>query len=137
MPNITAYQIHDRGSDQRQRPEAVNSMDIDTFITAGQAKAGSLESAMLAQAGKRAQLAMQWGLAASLYAQAADALPLDPHTGHETVQAAAHRRCAAQCQALVGTAARNRLLRDCPEYGAIERAKVKEHSREWREWRNS
>lgn len=137
MPNIATYQIHDRGPDQRQRSTTVGSMDIDTFITAGQAKAGSLESAMLAQAGKRAQLAMQWGLAASLYGQAADALPLDPHTGFETVQAAAHRRCAAQCQALVGTAARNRLLRDCPEYGAIERAAAQEHSREWREWRNS
>lgn len=137
MPNIAAYQICVRGPDQCQRPAVVKSMDIDTFITASQAKAGSLESAMLAQAGKRAQLAMQWGLAASLYAQAADALPLDRHTGHETVQAAAHRRCAAQCQALVGTAARNRLLRDCPEYGAIERANIKEHSREWTEWRNS
>lgn len=137
MPNIAAYQIYAGGPKQRRQPAAGSGTNINTFVTEGQAKAGSLESAMLAQAGRRAQLAMQWGLAASLYGQAADALPLDPHTGQETVQATAHRRCAAQCQALIGTSARNRLLRDCPEYGAIERAAVQEHSREWREWRNS
>lgn len=112
-------------------------MSIDAFITSAQAKAASMESAMLAEAGKRAQLAMQWGLAVSLYNQAADALPLDPHTGRETIQASAHRRSAAHCQALVGTFARNRLLRDCPEYGAIARAKEEAHTREWREWRNA
>lgn len=136
MPNIAAYQIYAGGPQQRRQP-AGSGTTINTFVAAGQAKAGSLESAMLAQAGKRAQLAMQWGLAASLYDQAAAALPVDPHTGRETVQASAHRRCAAQCQALIGTSARNRLLRDCPEYGAIERAAVQEHSREWREWRDS
>ncbi|WP_159917848.1 hypothetical protein [Pantoea sp. 18069] len=112
-------------------------MNIEAFITAGQAKTVSMDSAMLAAAGKRAQLAMQWGLAANYFDQTAEALPRDPHTDAETIQAQAHRRSAATCRALVGTAARNRLLRDCPEYGAIERAAVKEHPREWREWRNS
>lgn len=137
MPHLATRQSYEISPGRCRTPALVSDMNIDVFITAGQAKTASMESAMLAQAGQRAQLAMQWSLAASLYAQAADALPLDPHTGRDTLQAAAHRRCAAQCQALVGTAARNRLLRDCPEYGAIERAAVQEHSREWREWRDS
>lgn len=112
-------------------------MNLEAFLGASNAKAASTQSAMLAKAGKRAQLAMQWGLAASFYAQAADALPLDPHTGRETIQARTHRRSAASCQALVGTFARNRLLRDCPEYGALERAAIEQHAREWREWRNA
>lgn len=112
-------------------------MSIDTFITDAQAKAASKESAMLSAAGKRAQHAMQWGLAANYFDQAAAALPLDPHTGAETIQARAHRRSAANCRALVGTFARNRLLADCPEYGAIARAEEEAHTREWREWRRS
>lgn len=112
-------------------------MSLEAFIAAGQAKSVSMDSAMLAAAGKRAQLAMQRGLAANYFDQAAESLPRDPHTGAETIQAQAHRRSAATCRALVGTAARNRLLRDCPEYGATERAAAQEHSREWREWRNS
>ncbi|WP_128422655.1 hypothetical protein [Delftia tsuruhatensis] len=112
-------------------------MNLEAFINAGEAKAASVESAMLAEAGKRAMLAMQWGLAASLYSQAADAIPLNTHTGRETIQARMHRLSAAMCKAMVGTFASNRLLRDCPEYGALERAAVEAHTREWREWRNS
>ncbi len=75
-------------------------MSVDEFISASQAKAASSDSAMLAQAGQRAQLAMQWGLAANYFDQAAEALYLDPHTGAETIQARAHRRSAQICRAL-------------------------------------
>ncbi|MEQ6473991.1 hypothetical protein [Comamonas sp. wu1-DMT] len=112
-------------------------MSIEEHISASQAKAASSDSAMLAQAGQRAQLAMQWGLAANLYDQAAEVLYLDPHTGAETIQARAHRRSAQICRSLLGTFARNRLLADCPEYGAIACAEEEAHTREWREWRES
>lgn len=112
-------------------------MNLNEFISASQARAASSDSAMLAQAGQRAQLAMQWGLAANYFDQAAEALYLDPHTGAETIQARAHRRSAQICRALLGTFARNRLLADCPEYGAIARTEEEAHAREWREWRES
>ncbi len=65
-----------------------------------------------------AQGALQWAMAASLYTQAADALPKDVHTGRDTAQAQAHRRSARNCQALVGTNAPNRLIKDNPDYEA-------------------
>lgn len=105
---------------------------IPAFIDAGKARAASADAAMLAQAAKKAQAALQWGLAANLYDQAADALQPDPNTGKETMQAQAHRRSARNCQALVGTTAPPRALRDCPDYGHMTRQALAEHDEEWR-----
>jgi len=91
---------------------------LPAFIEASKARAASTDAAMLAQAAKNAQGALQWALAASLYDQAADALPRDSHTGDETLQAKAHRRSARNCRALVNTKAPNRLIKDNPDYQA-------------------
>ena len=105
---------------------------IPAFIDASKARAASADAAMLAQAARKAQAALQWALAANLYDQAAAALPADPHTGKETMQAQAHRRSARNCQALVGTTAPPRALRDCPDYGHMTRQALAEHDEEWR-----
>lgn len=75
---------------------------------------------MLAQAAQKAMGALQWGLAASLFSQAADALAIDPHTQAETVQAQNHRRSARNYKALVGTNAPNRLIKDVVGYGEMQ-----------------
>jgi hypothetical protein len=99
---------------------------LRTFIEAGQAKAASQESAMLVRAAKNAQGALQWQMAATLWNQAADALPRDPHTGRETLQAQAYRRSASHCQALVNTNAPMRLIKDAPDYEAERKKRLRE-----------
>ena len=59
---------------------------ITSIIEATKARTASQDAAMLAQAAKNAQGALQWAMAATLYDQAAEALPIDQHTGGETLQ---------------------------------------------------
>jgi len=105
---------------------------LPAFIDASKSRAASADAAMLTQAARQAQGALQWGLAANLYDQAADALSVDPHTGKETMQAQAHRRSARNCRALVGTNAPNRLIKDAPDYGHMTRQAIAERDKEWR-----
>ena len=91
---------------------------LPSILRAGQARAASTESALLAKAAKNAQGALQWAIAEALYTQAADALPKDVHTGRDTAQAQAYRQSARICCSMKGTNAPLRLLKDAPEYGA-------------------
>lgn len=106
-----------------------------SLLIAGQARAASTEAALLAKAAKNAEGALQWGMAASLYTQAAEALPKDVHTGRDTAQAQAHRRSAQICSAMKGTSAPLRLLKDAPDYGAtlkqLQREAEAEQNRFW------
>jgi hypothetical protein len=99
---------------------------LPSLLSAGQARAASTDAALLAKAAKNAQGALQWAMAASLYTQAADALPKDVHTGRDTTQAQAHRRSAQICSAMKETRAPQRLLKDAPDYGAAQRQLLRE-----------
>lgn len=99
---------------------------FSAFLNAGAARTASQESALLAKAAKNAQGALQWSMAATLWSQAAEALPRDPHTGRETLQAQAYRRSASHCQALVNTNAPMRLVKDAPDYEAEYRKRLRE-----------
>lgn len=105
---------------------------LPAIIGASKARTASTDAALLAKAAANAQGALQWAMAANLYDQAAAALPADPHTGKETMQAQAHRRSARNCRALVGTNAPNRLIKDAPDYGHMNRQAIAEHDEEWR-----
>lgn len=105
---------------------------LPAILSASKARTASSDAELLAKAAKNAQGALQWGMAANLYEQAADALPVDLHTGKETMQAQAHRRSARNCRALVGTNAPNRLIKDAPDYGHMTRQAIAEHDEEWR-----
>lgn len=105
---------------------------LPAIIGASKARTASTDAALLAKAAMNAQGALQWAMAANLYDQAAAALPADPHTGKETMQAQAHRRSARNCRALVGTNAPNRLIKDAPDYGHMTRQAIAEHDEEWR-----
>jgi hypothetical protein len=90
------------------------------FLKAGEAKVASQDAAQLANAARKAQGALQWQLAASLWTQAADALQRDPHTGNETLQAQAHRRVPRQ------------LPKDNPDYRHMTKALIAEEEAIWR-----
>ncbi len=93
---------------------------LPAIIGASKARTASTDAALLAKAAANAQGALQW------------ALPADPHTGKETMQAQSHRRSARNCRALVGTNAPNRLIKDAPDYGHMTRQAIAEHDEEWR-----
>lgn len=99
---------------------------LPSFVSAGQARAASTDAALLAKAAKNAEGALQWGMSANLYKQAADAIPKDVHTGRDTAQAQAHRRSAQICSSMKGTRAPQRLLKDAPDYGAAQRQLMRE-----------
>lgn len=99
---------------------------LPEFMHASAAKLANQEAQKLANAAKNAQGALQWGLAERLYNEAADVLPRDPHTNAETIQAQCYRRAARTCKALLGTSASNRLIKDNPEYGLIQRQMERE-----------
>lgn len=104
---------------------------LPLFIKAGEAKAACQDATQLAHAARKAQGALQWALAASLWAQAADALQRDPHTGKETLQAQAHRRSARNCEAMARTRVPPQLPDDNPDYRHMTRAAKAEHDAEW------
>jgi hypothetical protein len=99
---------------------------LPSLVSAGKARTASTDAALLAKAAKNAEGALLWEMAASLYTQAADALPKDVHTGRDTAQAQAHRRSAQICSAMKGTRAPQRLLKDAPDYGAMQRQLLRE-----------
>ncbi|MBL7089129.1 hypothetical protein [Acidovorax sp.] len=105
---------------------------LPAIIGANKARTASTDAALLVKAAMNAQGALQWAMAANLYDQAAAALPADPHTGKETMQAQAHRRSARNCQALVGTTAPPRAIKDAPDYGHMTRQAIAQHDEEWR-----
>lgn len=105
---------------------------LPSFIKAGEAKAASEDAAQLAHAARKAQGALEWALAESLWRQAADALQLDPHSGKETLQAQAHRRSARTCEAMARTNVPNQLIKDNPDYRHMTRVAIAELEAEWR-----
>ena len=105
---------------------------LPSFIKAGAAKAACQDAIQLANAARKAQGALQWELAASLWAQAADALQRDPHTGSETLQAQAHRRSAKTCTAMSRTRVPRQLPKDNPDYRHMTKALIAEEEAIWR-----
>lgn len=102
------------------------------FMVVSNARMACQDAAMLAQAARKAQGALQWGLAASLWTQAANALQRDPHTGNETLQAQAHRRSAKTCEAMARTRVPTQLPKDNPDYRHMTKAAIAELEAEWR-----
>lgn len=102
------------------------------FLKAGEAKVASQDAAQLANAARKAQAALQWTMAASLWNQAAEALQRDPHTGKETLQAQAHRRSAKACVAMAGTRVPRQLPKDNPDYRHMTKALIAEEEAIWR-----
>lgn len=105
---------------------------LPSFLKAGAAKAACQDATQLANAARKAQGALQWALAASLWTQAADALQRDPHTGKETLQAQAHRRSANTCQAMARTRVPRQLPKDNPDYRHMTKTMLAEVEAEWR-----
>jgi hypothetical protein len=103
---------------------------ITSIIEATKARTASQDAAQLAQAARRAMGALQWDMAAALYTQAADALPLNPHTSSETITAQAHRRSARHCTAMAGTQVPPQLIKDAPDYRRLQREAISQHERE-------
>jgi hypothetical protein len=105
---------------------------LPSFLKAGEAKAACQDAIQLANAARKAQGALQWELAASLWTQAANALQRDPHTGNETLQAQAHRRSAKTCEAMARTRVPKQLPKDNPDYRHMTKALIAEEEAIWR-----
>lgn len=101
------------------------------ILQASEAREAYQGSCTLAAGALRARGSFQWRMAAAQYDQAADLLPLNPHTNDETIQARLYRMHAADCRVMVGTALPPRLLKDEPDYGRMQAQAVAEHEREW------